>query len=613
MSLTSSFTASTLPVYRNVLKNIIFRASALCLQLAVYNLSSYTAFRSEAYTSFLMFAEGHIQRLLFVSSRGWSRAAFIVLAFAALSPLAGMYDALLWSLDSPGYVVRSSRVNASAVQDQLLTTPPYIAFVANPAGGDVRSIDVDATVTGNLFKSGFNFTLPAVNDLGKGEVVPARQSLAAAGGPRIWLDDEGLSVGIDPVSPIAPRCNLETRDDRSQAWACQTANNESFGMFLAPLGQPLVWWDGAHSEYIQASRKDNPWKSLGTGGNTAVMKQVFTVTKDRRRHTFLETAFKASMLSMFPAPFDNADITKMIRQALSDDFGDDIRTATQNLIDTTIATQANHSSFSGGTFLRQDLSVSASTIEFLNVTNTFDQSPIYAVLRATTTNITLIRSETLPVPSTPLSPCTLPFSNLATGGRVRSTTCDPSNSSPNTTTSSDPGTRFLGQLDASAVFILTEVLGDGGTAQAATALNATGLRWYQDRAAHIDQVLASRAFILGGTRASVLVDVQHAAPALSRLQLLLELLPVLAATVSILLIMRDKKGYFQCSFFAAKAGGCFAPPEIGLEIDDGRVVLTTPGGGVLRVVPGGMALRVPVGSRFSRRDVRKLFTPQHQN
>ncbi|KAF8877352.1 hypothetical protein BD779DRAFT_1557812 [Infundibulicybe gibba] len=355
-------------------------------------------------------------------------------------------------------------------------------------------------------------------------------------------------------------------------------------MVRAPLGQPFVWWGGGQSEYIRPFRKDNPWQSLGTGGDTAAMKQVFTVTKDRHRHTFLETVLKVSMVSMFPALIDNAEILEMVRRTFSDDAADDIQPATQKLADIIISAQANHSSYSGGTFFRQDSSVSGTSIELLNITNSYDQSPIYSVLRATSTNITLIRSETLLNPVTPLSPCPFYFSNLATGGRVRSTTCY------RATPTQDPGARFLGQLDASAVLILTDVLGDGSTAKVATALNDTGLRWYQNHTEHIDQVLASRAFILGGDRGSVLVDVKHTSPAISYLQLLLSLIPTLVALVSILLIRKDKRGYFQSSFFAA-VGYSRVPPEISLDIVDGHVLLGTPNGGALgNIIQGNVAL-----------------------
>ncbi|KAF8877387.1 hypothetical protein BD779DRAFT_114443 [Infundibulicybe gibba] len=604
---TSFFTVSVLPVRTNVVKNIVFRASAFCLQLTIYNLCSYCAFKSKAYTSFLMFAEDYMQRFFFVSSRGWSRSALIVLGFAILSPLAGLYDTLLWSLDSPGYVTRSSRVNGSAVEGQLLTAPPYIVSIADSVG-DVGSIDVDVAITGTLFKPGFNFTLPPTNDLSRGDIVPEWAPLAVAKGPRIWLDDEGFSVGIDSAALIDPRCVLRTIDGRNQAWGCHIANNMSFGLLEQGFSVPSVWWSVGQTEYIRPLRKDNPWHSLGTGGETAAMKQVFTVTKDRRRHTFLETVLKASVVAMFPAPIGDAEILDMVRRTFLGDTADD----TQKLADVIITAQANHSSFSGGLLFRGDSSLTTTSIELLNITNSYDQSPIYSILRATYTNITLIRSETLPKPVTPLSPCPFYFSNLATGGRVRSTTCN------RAIPTQDPGARFLGQIDTSAVLILNDILGEGNTAKAATALNETGLVWFRDHMEHMDQVLASRAFILGGDRGSVPVIVKHTEPALSYLQLLLSLIPALFALISILLVRRDKRGYFRSSFFAAvhatthldesrcdKVGYCRVPPEIQLDIVDGHVLLGTPNGGTLGNVVRGC---VELPSLTKKDD-----TPSYQN
>ncbi|KAF8877382.1 hypothetical protein BD779DRAFT_1448608 [Infundibulicybe gibba] len=594
----SSFTVSVLPVQHNVVKNVIFRVSALCLQLAVYNLFSYCAFKSRAYTSFLMFAEDYIQQFFFVSSRGWSRSALIVLGFAILSPLAGLYDTLLWSLDSPGYVIRSSQVNGSTIEDQLLTTPPYIILISNSAG-NVDSIDADATITGNLFKPGLNFTLPATNILGMvGSVVPARQSPTDAQGPRIWLDDEGFSVGIDSWDPLptGTYCGIVAINDNNQAWSCSDAlDGEWNRAFSAFLGQPLIWWDGARSEYLRPSRHDNPWTMLGTGGDTAAMKQIFTVTKGARRHTFTESFLKISMASAYPHPIDSAEILEMVRRSFSNDTADNIQPATRKLANLVIAAQANHSNYMGGTFFRDDSVVSSTSIEyFTNVTNEYDKSPIYSVFRVTSGNIALIRSETLPNPVTPFAPCPgKSFSNVATGGQVRGTTCYRANNTQ------DSGARFLGQLDTSAVLILTEVLGDGGAATSAIALNETGLLWYQNHSDHMEQMLTSRGLMAGGDPGSMLVDVQHTEAALSYLQTLLSSIPILIILISFLLIRRDKRGYFQSSFLAAihaavypseskhdKVGYIHASPDIRLEVVEEHVVLKYPIGALSQMLPG---------------------------
>ncbi|KAF8877385.1 hypothetical protein BD779DRAFT_1475264 [Infundibulicybe gibba] len=615
----SSFTVSVLSVQHNVVKNVIFRVSALCLQLAVYNLFSYGAFKSKAYTSFLMFAEDHIQRFFFVSSRGWSRSSLIVLGFAILSPLAGLYDTLLWSLDSPGYVIRSSQVNGSTVEDQLLTTPPYIILIANSAG-NVSSINANATITGNLFKPGLNFTLPATNILGMvGDVVPARQSLADAEGPCIWLDDEGFSVGIDSSSPLPTGiyCGIVTVDDDNQAWSCSDAlDGEWDRAFSASLGRPLIWWDRTQWEYLRPSRHDNPWTMLGTGGDTAAMKQIFTVTKGTRRHTFIESFLKISMASTYPHPIDSAEILEMVRRSLSNDTADNIQSATRKLANLVIAAQANHSNYMAGAFYRGDSVVSSTSIEyFTNVTNEYDKSPIYSAFRVTASNITLIRSETLPNPVTPFTPCPgKSFSNVATGGQVRGTTCYLANGTQ------DSGARFLGQLDTSAVLILTEVLGDGSAATSATALNETGSRWYQSHSNHMEQMLTSRGLMVGGDPGSMLVDVQHTEVALSYLQTLLSSIPVLIVIISSLLIRRDKRGYFQSSFLAAihaavypdesrrdKVGYLHASPEIRLEVVGEHVMLGMRNGSVI----ANVARRVPFSSPAENDDIPHQTNAYH--
>src|SRR5258705_6704852 len=101
--MSSPFVTSSLPVYQNAIKNILFRLATLLIQLTIYKLFSFLAFKSNAYTSFLMFNEDHIQKLLFVLSRGITRHSLLVLAFAVFFGFGNLYDTLLWALYSPGY------------------------------------------------------------------------------------------------------------------------------------------------------------------------------------------------------------------------------------------------------------------------------------------------------------------------------------------------------------------------------------------------------------------------------------------------------------------------------------------------------------------------------
>src|SRR5258705_15608 len=130
--MSSPFVTSSLPVYQNAIKNILFRVATLLIQLSIYKFFSFLAFKSNAYTSFLMFNEDHIQKLLYVLSRGLSRRSLLVLTFAVLFAFGNLYDTLLWALDSPGYVPKSTLVTASSVTNQLLANPAYIVFMSEP-------------------------------------------------------------------------------------------------------------------------------------------------------------------------------------------------------------------------------------------------------------------------------------------------------------------------------------------------------------------------------------------------------------------------------------------------------------------------------------------------
>ncbi|KAF8879450.1 hypothetical protein BD779DRAFT_1676362 [Infundibulicybe gibba] len=122
-------------------------------------------------------------------------------------------------LVSPGYVITSSHL--------CYAGPAACNFIlVADSAENASSTDVDAVVTGNLFNPGFHFTLLPTTHLDVSEIVPAQQSLAAAGGPRIWLDQEDLSITIDSSTalPSGAHCDIRTTDDHSQAWSCSGAD-----------------------------------------------------------------------------------------------------------------------------------------------------------------------------------------------------------------------------------------------------------------------------------------------------------------------------------------------------------------------------------------------------
>jgi len=589
-SMFSFFATSSLPVYQNYIKNILFRVATLLIQLSILKLFSFLAFKSNAYTSFLMFNEDHMQKLLFVRSRGLTRHGLLVLAFALFFGFGNLYDTLLWALDSPGYIAKTTLVTALTATNQLLADPAYIVYMSNPTGHS--ALDIDQAVTGNLFVQGFNFTLPKPVPPGPRDIVSTNQTITKAG-PRIWLDDTGFSVGVDELINVTPsiRCPVKTVNANLQIWNCEVNNTDTWlVMSSGQAARPQIWWDNspfAEDHFLSPDRRDNPWMSLGVGGDTAVMKQVFTVTKENRRHTFLQTVLKVTMITLYPTPFNDSEITDIVRRFLSDDPRQPLTPEIKAAADLVISAQTNQTSLTFGASQQEAYSVTSSRIEFFNVMNAYlGTERLISSLRLIFTNITLIRSETLPNPIMPYGPACPNFSaNIATGGRVRFNDCYMS-------IGNQTDAHFLGQLDTSAVFILTDVLGDGKRSTSAAALNQTGVDWYLRNAPHIDDLLIARGLILGGDSAAVPLAMWMREPAISYLQLFLLLLSAALAIVAMVLITLSKSmGYYTNSFLAAvcatmhidgrneattctKAGYLHEPPEIKLVTTQQHVVIS---------------------------------------
>ena len=520
-----------------------------------------------------------MQKILYAMSRRFSRQAILVLGFAALIFLAGFYDTLLWALDSPGYIIKSKTTNADSLTNDLITSPAYITLISNPTN-NVQDINVDAAIAANMFTAGLNFTLPGIVEPGVREIVPPLQPINSSG-PRIWLDKDGFSVTAQYIS-----CPVQTLSESTQSWGCWINNTDALSFFEQELGTPQIHWDDQHNESLFPIRKDNPWESLGTGGDTALMKQVFTVTKDRRRHTFMESVFKTCMIKTYLSPFNSSEISDLLQRTWSLDpdhpTGTDIKTLTEYVL----YTQGNETSATFGTFIQQPYTSLCATVEYFNVVNPITSQKYYSALRITSTNITLIRSETLSEAPTPL-PCNIFSTNILTGGRIRGSTCA---GSLDVTKAS-----YATQLDSSAVMILNDVLGDGTASTSAIAFNQTGWDWYVNKYNHINDVLTSRALILGGNRSAVHVEVQHIEAALSYLQLLLMLLPVFLVSGGVVVVWQvEPMSYYNNSLLATvcttthlttkecgEVGYLHKPPEIALRRRGRHVLLVTPEGGTL--------------------------------
>jgi hypothetical protein len=561
VSSSSAFVKSSLDVGQNAVKSILFRLAAMLLQYTVYKMFALIASRKKAFMPYLMFTEDAVQKTLFVAYNFLRANGMLVLSFAALFAVAGVFDTFLWYLDAPGYVPRPSLVNARTVAPQQLLPQPSYLVQHSTTPGNVTAMDaqIDDVIGGVLFQAGLNFTLTTDVRRGRPRVVSPTRDVADAG-PRIWLDDEGFSVSADTYLAYSAAntssrrpwdCAPRATGNASVAWSCTYSNHDALpALHHHGALEPEVHWDDAsdrmlQSRYIQPPREDNPWHGMGKGGGTVLMKQLVTVTKGRRRHALLHTAFKATMLADYQDPaatFTEADITDLLRRAWHPAYVDEHAALISNISRRMVDARARNRSSSEGFAAALPHSVQQDHFELLNVAGFTDDlkaqaSPHFTAVRVTTVNITLVRSDTLTADVQPLGECSKFHMNQAVGGRGIGTDCYKEFGGRN-----QRGARFLGQVDNTAMLLVNGFFGDRGPSTPANALNTDAMRWWNANDARLDALVLARAYIMAFDPALVTLRVSRVRPAMSHLQLLL----VVAAAVAALL------GYAAFSLFATE-------------------------------------------------------------
>lgn len=68
------------------------------------------------------------------------------------------------------------------------------------------------------------------------------------------------------------------------------------------------------SETIVAERGANPWANLGAGGDTVLMKMVLSLARGVRKHTFVVSPMKTTLLAFDTAPIEMADVQDLVRR-----------------------------------------------------------------------------------------------------------------------------------------------------------------------------------------------------------------------------------------------------------------------------------------------------------
>ncbi|KAM0374358.1 hypothetical protein ACHAPY_008600 [Fusarium culmorum] len=597
-----SFIKSSVPVYHNAVKSIIFKCAELLMGIFIYKLFSLIAARSNQFTSYLMFTEDYIQRTLYISSRGLSRAGLVVLAFSLLNIVLSLYGTLLWALDAPGYIFKATEATIADYADQRNDNPPYIIQMSlDPSAIDDTTQRLSQIIGSDLFHPGLNYTLTGKvsNKNGAPEVVP--QTGPTNSGARIWLDDNGLSVSIDVSLIYSANPSLDdesyvvntTTGSDYNVWE-NTFDNVFSTEFIATVaGKPEVHWDTASdriadSRYILPNRYDNIWFSFGGGGGSGLMNQVFTVTKGKRRHTFFQSTFKTTMLTTAGFDFAKKEVSDLVERAGHLDQDDKMLLSSGRIVDNMMNAQRKNMSYHYGlnTVSNSKRSTLQNTWGFYTLTS--NGRSLFSLIRITSTNMTLIRSENISKAPEPQEKCQLANSqDEAYGGQPGRSDCFGQEAVD------DP--RFFGLVDTAAVMVAHD-LGDGRSNLSSESLDNNALTWIRDNAHTMESLLVSRAYSVSIDPSLVFISVDKLIVAMSYLQLALSCLALLMAIVLWLALMIFADAHWASSLLAnlihtttetggAKPGYMMRDPSVTLQPMGKRRLLAVKGGQVTLCSP----------------------------
>ncbi|KAH7240678.1 uncharacterized protein BKA55DRAFT_575583 [Fusarium redolens] len=551
----STFIKSSIPLYHNALKSIIFKCAELLMGIFIFKLFSLVAARSRQFTSYLMFTEDYIQRTLYISSRGLSRAGLVVLAFSLMNIVFSLYGTLLWALDSPGYIFRASNATVADYQSQRNGDPPYIIQIALDGSQLADTTKRLPQVIGSgLFNPGLNYTLTGKvsNNHGTPEVVSPTQQDGV--GARVWLDNDGFSVSPDTISmlPFKSTINNATFPDcvrfngGSAVWNCTFDNGFAQDIVGGITGKPEVHWSNAtelDTRYILPERLDNIWVSVGTGGGSVLMTQVFTVTKDKRRHTFSQATLKVTMITSPGSPFAKEEVTDIIRRTWSSNETEQRNPLTGRIVDGMMNAQKNDLSYQFGANTVDNNNKTAVQSNWGLYTPMSNNTSQYSIVSITTTNITLVRSESLDKAPEPFEKCERSnFQNEAFGGKVTKTDC----------ASSAPAVGkqgFYGQVDTAAMMIMRG-LGAPRSNISAKSLDNDVLTWIWNTSETIESLMIARGYSVSVDPSLVQISVDKLMVAMSHLQLALSCLALFLAFIMWLGLMVSTDAHWTGTLLA---------------------------------------------------------------
>lgn len=380
-------------------------------------------------------------------------------------------------------------------------------------------------------------------------------------------------------------CPETYSDVTDVSWECEydyLKNNRTASDYLVdPFAVPDVWWSDAQGllgyETLAAERGLNPWEALGTGGDTVMMKMVFTLTRERRRHTFMVSAMKTTMLALAGAKIQIGEVRDLVERTWR--VGDGAALLEHDVDAVGKLVEGGMTGLMMGRQHSDGYKVTSRVYSLL--APFWKGTPSYTAFQILDANITLVNSETVDVAPKPFEDCDTWYRNDAYAGVVTGSNCYIAERDEGKTR------RFQGQADTLAVFVLQGALGKKRAGTAADALNDEAWRWVQENNELLENLVLSRAYIISGNGGAVKIDVNILRPALSLLQIVLAALPLLWFVVSWGVVLGWVAEHYQVSLLTnliatthdghdgANPNFMAKVPKMGLVMAGGKVYLGT--------------------------------------
>ncbi|TVY92076.1 hypothetical protein LAWI1_G004140 [Lachnellula willkommii] len=238
------------------------------------------------------------------------------------------------------------------------------------------------------------------------------------------------------------------------------------------------------------------------------------------------------MLTVPGVPFSSYELTDILKRTWSTNVTEQQAPILTRLLNSIENAQSIDQSFLFGTNDANNVTTTQVTWEYL--TPEVAGEAVYSLLRITFTNITVVRSENIPVALTSFAPCDTSYENIAYGGVVTGTDC--------AIAKQGRPMQLFGQVDTSAVLLLNG-FGDGRSNLSAMALDETIYEWTNTNSERMNDLLLARGYIVSIDPSLVTVEKSILKPAISYLQMFLCLLAlVLSLLLNILAPMNNKSG-----------------------------------------------------------------------